>query len=133
LKKLELLKGNEMNTPREIAESYWQAECERDLEKILSHYHVNAIFCPPGQILSGHNEIATFYRSSGADFPSLEVEITNDFVVGDQAALEWTARLTSTAGNKFTIKGVNIVKVRDNKFEWVHAYFDPTVLQSEGN
>jgi ketosteroid isomerase-like protein len=122
-----------MTTPRRIAESYWKAECERDLEKILRHYHSDAIFCPPGQILSGHKEIGTFYSASGSDFPGLEVEITNDFTVGDQAALEWTAELTSTTGEEFTIKGVNIIKVRDGKFEWVHAYFDPTVLQSKGN
>lgn len=121
-----------MTTPREIAESYWKAECERDLEKILTHYHSDAIFCPPGQTLKGHAEIETFYAASGADFPGLEVEITNDFAFGAQAALEWTAKLTSTAGEEFTIKGVNIIKVRDGKFEWVHAYFDPTVLQSKG-
>lgn len=122
-----------MTTPREIAASYWKAECERDLEKILSHYHPDAVFSPPGQVLNGHSEIATFYSSSGADFPGLEVEITNDFTIGNQAALEWTAILTSTSGEEFTIKGVNIIKVREGKFEWVHAYFDPTVLQSKGS
>jgi len=121
-----------MTTPRQIAESYWKAEGERDLEKILSHYHPDATFCPPGQILKGHTEIGTFYSASGADFPGLEVVITNDFAVDDQAALEWTAKLTSAAGEEFTIKGINIIKVRDGKFEWVHAYFDPTVLQSKG-
>ena len=121
-----------MLTPREIATSYWKAECERDLEKILAHYHPHATFCPPGQVLNGHSEIATFYIASSADFPGLEVEITNDFALGDQATLEWTAKLTSTEGEEFTIKGVNIIKVRDGKFEWVHAYFDPTVLLSKG-
>jgi ketosteroid isomerase-like protein len=122
-----------MRTPREIAESYWMAECERDVAKVLSHYQPDATFCPPGQILSGHDEIATFYEASGKDFPGLKVRITNDFTVGDQATLEWTANLTSVSGEEFEIKGVNVIKVRDGKFEWVHAYFDPTVLQSKGN
>lgn len=122
-----------MTTAREIAESYWKAECERNTEKVLEHYNTDAIFRPPGQVLIGHEQIRTFYDASGADFPGLEVEITNDFNVGNEAALEWIATLTSTTGEKFTVKGVNIIKIRDNKFEWVHAYFDPTALQSKGN
>ena len=119
-------------TAREIAESYWKAECERDTQKVLAHYNLDATFCPPGQKLVGHAEIATFYDASGKDFPGLEVEIVNDFTVGDQSALEWKATLTSVAGEKFTILGVNIIKIRDEKFEWVHAYFDPSVLQQKG-
>jgi ketosteroid isomerase-like protein len=122
-----------MKSLREIAESYWAAECERDVAKVLSHYQPDAIFCPPGQTLKGHAEIATFYESSGRDFPGLKVRITNDFSVGDQATLEWIANLTSVSGEEFEIKGVNVIKVRYEKFEWVHAYFDPTVLQSKGD
>ena len=122
-----------MISAREIAESYWKAECERDTEKVLAHYHRDAIFSPPGQTLIGHEQIRTFYDSSARDFPGLAVSITHDFSVGDVSALEWTALLTSGDGQQFTIKGVNIIKVRDGKFEWVHAYFDPTVLQMKGN
>ena len=117
-----------MTTPRQIAESYWKAECERDTARVLSHYNEDATFCPPGQCLNGHAEIATFYDASGKDFPGLEVEIVNEFTVGDQAALEWHAILTNTKGEKFEIDGVNIIKIRDGKFQWVHAYFDPTVI-----
>ena len=75
-----------------------------------------------------YNATATVYDASGKDFPGLEVEIVNEFTVGDQAALEWHATLTNTKGEKFEIDGVNIIKIRDGKFQWVHAYFDPTVL-----
>jgi len=117
-------------TPRDIATSYWAAECARDIPAILSHYHSDAIFCPPGQILVGHKEIETFYESSGADFPGLSVQILHEFTLGNEAALEWKAELVSTANKSYTILGVNIIKVRDGKFESVHAYFDPTVLNS---
>ncbi len=122
-----------MSTALEIATSYWAAECERDTKKVLTHYHHDATFCPPGQTLVGHEQIATFYDASAADFPGLHVVIQNHFTVGDQSAIEWLATLTSTSGEQFSIKGVNIIKLRDGKFEWVHAYFDPTVLQSKGN
>ncbi|CAB4661655.1 unannotated protein [freshwater metagenome] len=122
-----------MSTALEVATSYWKAECERDTEKVLAHYHHDATFCPPGQTLVGHEQIRTFYDASGADFPGLAVKIGNNFTVGDQTAIEWVATLTSVSGEVFTIKGVNIIKMRGEKFEWVHAYFDPTVLQSKGN
>lgn len=121
-----------MSAGREIAESYWKAECERDVDKVLSHYHVDATFCPPGQTLLGHAQIRTFYDASRVDFPGLEVEITNEFTAGDESALEWRAVLTPPTGEKITILGVNIIKIRDGKFIWVHAYFDPSVLQSKG-
>ncbi len=122
-----------MSEARDFAESYWRAECARDTDLVLSHYHADATFCPPGQTLVGHEEIRTFYDASGADFPGLKVTIESDFTVGDRSAMEWTALLTNVQGEEFAIKGVNIIKLRDGKFEWVHAYFDPTVLQSKGN
>jgi len=122
-----------MSLAREIAESYWKAECSRDTERILSHYHQDATFCPPGQTLVGHAQIRTFYEASGIDFPGLEVEILNDFAVGNQSAFEWSAKLTSTAGETSVLRGVNIIKIRDGKFEWVHAYFDSSLMQLRGN
>lgn len=122
-----------MKTALEVATSYWVAECERDTEKVLSFYHDDAAFCPPGQTLVGHEQIRTFYDASGADFPGLEVKIGNNFTVGDQSAIEWVATLTSKSGEEFMILGVNVIKMQGEKFKWVHAYFDPTVLQTKGN
>jgi len=45
--------------------------------------------------------------------------------------LEWKAVLTDVTGKKYIVLGVNVVKIREGKFEWVHSYFDPNILQSE--
>ena len=74
-----------MKTPREIAESYWKAECARDTAAVLSHYHQDAVFCPPGQELKGHEQIATFYDASGESFPGLKVEILHEVRNGDES------------------------------------------------
>ncbi len=118
-------------TARDIAAGYWKAEGERDTEKVLAFYHKDAVFCPPGQRLVGHEQIAGFYDASAAAFPGLEVAIVNDFTVGDQTALEFDAILTSVDGKKYRVLGVNIVKIREGKFESVHSYFDPNILQAE--
>jgi ketosteroid isomerase-like protein len=115
-----------MKTPREVAESYWEAECERDLEATLDHYHDDAVVYPPsGPPFIGREEIARFYVDEMRDYPGLEVDIVHEIRHGDEAALEWEAVLTDHDGRRHPFRGVNIVKVRDDRFEWVRAYFDP--------
>lgn len=116
-----------METPREVAESYWRAECERDLKATLEHYHEDAIVYPPSAPpFEGRDEIANFYVDEMRDYPGLEVDIVHEVRDGDEAALEWEAVLIDHDGDRHEFRGVNIVKVRDGKFVWVRAYFDPS-------
>jgi ketosteroid isomerase-like protein len=118
-----------MNSPRAVAESYWSAECARDLDAVLAHYHDDAVVTPPsGPALRGHAQIATFYVDEIRDFPGLEVDIVHDVSTGPEAALEWEAVLTDHSGKGHRFRGVNIVRVRDGKFESVRAYFDPASI-----
>jgi ketosteroid isomerase-like protein len=117
-------------SPRAVAESYWRVECERDLAKILAHYHEDAVMQPPGQVLRGHEQIRTFYEDSIRRFPILEVAIVHEVRQGNEAALEWQAAVTDQAGHRYPFNGVNIICVEDGKFRSVHAYFDPSVLPS---
>lgn len=116
-------------TPREVAEAYWAAECTRELAAVLAFYHDDAVVQPPvGPPLRGHAEIATFYADELRDYPGLEVDIVHDVTNGPEAALEWEAVLTDHAGARHAFRGVNVVRVRDGKFEWVRPYFDPTMV-----
>jgi ketosteroid isomerase-like protein len=120
-------------TPREVAESYWCAEESRSVEAVLAHFHDDAVFHPVTGPLRGHDAIRTFYDGMGDTFPGLKVTIVNEVADGDgNAALEWEAILTDDGGNDFPIRGVNIVRVRDGKFEHVTAYFDPTQFPTPG-
>lgn len=119
-----------MQTPREVARAYWDAECTRDLAATLAYYHEDAVVYPPdGSRLVGHTQIATFYEQEMKDYPGLEVNIVHDVTSGAEAALEWTAVLIDHAGVRHPIRGVNLVRVRDGKFEWVRAYFDPALVE----
>jgi ketosteroid isomerase-like protein len=119
-------------TPREVAEAYWRAEESRDVEAVLSHFHEDAVFHPVAGPLRGHDEIRTFYDGMGDTFPGLSVTIVNEVRDGDAAALEWEAVLTDHDGNDYPIRGVNIVRIRDGKFDHVAAYFDPTQFPTPG-
>lgn len=118
-----------MVSPREVAESYWRVECERDLDAVLSHYHPDAVVYPPsGPPFRGRDEIATFYVDEMRDYPGLEVDIVHEVRNADESALEWEAVLIDHDGERHSFRGVNVVKVRDGKFEWVRAYFDPAAI-----
>ena len=113
---------------RDVAWSYWQAEVERDVEKVLAHYLSDAVFVPNGQRLSGHAEIRTFYDESCRLYPTLEVEIVRESGNGDIVALEWSAAVTDRSNRRIPFVGVNLVTVEEGRFREVRAYFDTSVL-----
>lgn len=119
-----------MESPRGVAESYWAAESSRDLDAVLDHYHPDAVVYPPsGPPLVGREQIATFYVDEMEEYPGLEVKIVHEVCNGAEASLEWEAVLVDHAGRRHPFRGVNVVRVRDGKFEWARAYFDPAVIE----
>ncbi len=114
------------SSPRHVAESYWRAEESRDVSRVLSNFHEDAVFHPVTGPLRGHDEIATFYTGMGATFPEVEVSIVHEVTSGDEASLEWEADLIDRAGVRYPIRGVNILRVRDGKVAHMRAYYDPT-------
>jgi ketosteroid isomerase-like protein len=120
-------------TPREVAESYWRAEETRSVEAVLSHFHEDAVFHPVTGPLKGHAEIRTLYDDMGETFPGLEVTITHEVSSGNEAALEWEAILIDSEGNRYPIRGVNIVRVSFGKFDHVTAYYDTTQFPTPGS
>jgi len=114
-----------MRTPQEVAESYWAAECRRDVDAVVAHYHVDGSYEGPDGLRCGHAEIRTMYEEHARLNPGLELEITRDFPLGDWAAIEWVAVQTDTAGERSRVRGVVVAHVRDGKFVSVRDYEDP--------
>jgi ketosteroid isomerase-like protein len=115
-------------SPREVSESYWAAECRRDIEAVVDHYHPDATYEGPDGLRSGHVEISAAYEEHARLFPGLEVEIGHEFPGADWSAIEFDAVLRDTAGKRYRIRGVNVVHVRDGKFVSVRSYEDPPTL-----
>lgn len=117
-----------MTTHKSIAESYWRAECARDIDGVLNHYATNAHFVAPGWDLHGHDEIRRYYEDSASKFPGLEVDVVSDFSSGDFGAVEWDACLIGPTGVRYPITGVNLITLRDGLFAEVRAYFDTSKI-----
>jgi ketosteroid isomerase-like protein len=122
-----------MRTPREVSESYWAAECRRDIDAVMAHYHPDATYQDAGGLLRGHAGIRQFYEASARDYPGLEVTILREFPGSpDASALEVYAVLTDHAGTRFEIRGLNIMTVRDGRFTSVRCYEDPLTPEPPG-
>lgn len=122
-----------MRTPREVSESYWAAECRRDIDGVMAHYHPDATYQDAGGLLRGHAEIRQFYEASAHDYPGLEVTILREFSGSpDSSALEVHAVLIDHDGRRFEIRGLNAMTVRDGKFTSVRCYEDPLSPEPPG-
>src|SRR5262249_28586662 len=110
-------------TPRQVAESYWQAECDRDIERVGQHYHPDAVFSPPREHVVGWENIRKWYEAWFRQFPGLEVAIAHEITKSNEASLEWKAVLIDPAGTRHPLTGVNIVRVEGGKFREVRPYF----------
>jgi ketosteroid isomerase-like protein len=115
-----------MHTPREVSESYWNAECRRDIDGVMAHYHDDATYEDAGGLRRGQAEVRRAYEASARDYPGLEVAIVREFTDGvDTSALEFDAVLIDHEGRRFRVRGVNVVEVRDGKFVSVRSFEDP--------
>jgi ketosteroid isomerase-like protein len=122
-----------MRTPREVSESYWAAECRRDIDAVMDYYHADATYQDAGGLLRGHAEIRRFYEASARDYPGLEVTILREFPGSpDASALEVYAVLIDHEGHRFAIRGLNVMTVRDGKFTSVRCYEDPPSPEPPG-
>jgi ketosteroid isomerase-like protein len=120
------MERSQMRTPREVSEAYWAAECRRDIDAVMAHYHPDATYEGPDGLRRGHAEIRRSYEDSARSYPGLEVEIVGEFTATpDSSALEFSAVLIDPAEKRFVVRGVNVVVVRDGKFVSVRSYEDP--------
>lgn len=110
-------------TNLEVARSYWAAEHDHDLEKILSHFAEDAEFTSPTMVLTGRGEIRRYYENVLANFGSVEVTVENHLEQGEQLAVEWKAVLGGDDGER-TVLGCNIFTIRSDRIARMRVYFN---------
>lgn len=109
----------------ETVRSYWKAEGEKNLEKVLSHFAEDAKFTSPTMKLDGRDNIRKFYQDMVDGFRSLEVTPTHWIESGDEIAVEYDCTLIRNSGEERFAKGFNLFKIREGTIVELHCYFNP--------
>jgi len=118
-----------MAAPRDVSESYWAAECRRDIDAVMAHYQPDASYEDSGGRRVGEAAIRQAYVDSAGAYPGLQVRIVREFIFDDDCgALEFDAVLIDPDGKRFRVRGVNVVTLRDGRFTSVRSYEDPPSL-----
>ena len=118
-----------MTLAHDLQAAAWDAECRRDVDAVLRHFHSEATFRPAGApARRGHAAIRelteTFYRA----YADLQIDILNEWNRGDSSAVfEFRARLVDNDGNHSTLDGVCLVDIEDGAFTAVRYYEDAPV------
>ena len=114
-----------MSLARELQTSAWKAECERDIDTLLTHFHPEATFQPAGAaIQKGHAAIRQLTEDFYSAYPELEVELLTEWGDDSSAVFEFRAHLKDNDGNRSTLDGVCLVEIRDGLFTAVRYYED---------
>lgn len=113
----------------ELARAYWDAEESRDLARIVSFFTDDAVWVGPrGVSLRGSDQIRTYYAASADAYPGLEVTIERVSGDDDEAAIEWSAVFTDSAGRTAPLRGVNLMRRSGDKIASLTTYHDPDEL-----
>jgi uncharacterized protein (TIGR02246 family) len=112
-------------TKLELIQTYWQAEHDKDLEAVLSHYAREAEIITPGGASQGRAEIADFYLEVFASYQEVRVIIQRTFENEDGIAAEYDCELVSHEGQTRMARGCNAFTIRDDKIVSLRCYYDP--------
>jgi steroid delta-isomerase len=80
----------------------------------------------------GHDKLAEFFQTITAAFKEVGLTEDNVFIAGNGAAVKWTGRGISKAGNKVHFEGIDVFGVNEaGKIETLHAYWNPAEMVAQ--
>ena len=91
--------------------AYWDDECARDLDKLMTHFTRDAEVITPDGAYRGHEAVAALYQKSFDSFPGLKVEVKAGFAGQGAHCVEYRAVLTDTANNDWLVEGINLMRL----------------------
>ena len=91
--------------------AYWDDECARDLDKLMTHFTRDAEVITPDGAYRGHEAVAALYQKSFDSFPGLKVDVKAGFAGQGAHCVEYRAVLTDTANNDWLVEGINLMRL----------------------
>jgi steroid delta-isomerase-like uncharacterized protein len=125
-----------MTTAREISDRYTEAVNAHDAEAIAALYEDGAALSDPTGEFTGREAIIGYWRTYFDAFPDLQARDEHRYDVGDTAMNEWSVTGTHSepletpegaipaTGKRTTLRGCDILTVRDGLIQSHRAYYD---------
>jgi ketosteroid isomerase-like protein len=94
---------------------------EHDLDGIMSHFAVDAVFDGPsgtepwGTRFVGREAVRDAFAARFSGIPDIRYQDDDHFVDGDRGASEWTLSGTTTEGQRIEVRGCDLWTLRDGK------------------
>jgi len=108
-----------------IVRSYWSAEGERRLDRILSHFSEDAELVSGSRAYRGRERIGEFYERVIAMNDKIVVTPTNSIEQGAEIAVEFTCSMVEKTGETRTAVGCNVFLVENGMIQRLRSYFVP--------
>jgi hypothetical protein len=113
---------------RAVIESYWQAEHDRNLERVLSHYGNEAEIITPSGCYQGRAEIADYYVQIFQTYRQVTVTIKQTFESKAGIAAEYSCELIAPDGAVKVARGCNVFSLQEDEITSLRCYFDPSTF-----
>lgn len=111
--------------------AYWDDECARDLEKMLTHFTPDAEVVTPDGRYRGREAVAALYKKSFDTFPNLTVEVKASFAGRGAHCIEYSAVLFDADDKRWLVEGVNLLRLQDGRISYLRSFEDaPRLLPS---
>lgn len=104
--------------------AYWDDECARNLDKLLTHFTRDAEVITPDGAVRGQAAVAALYRKSFDAYPGLTVEMKAGFAGDGAHCFEYSAVLSDAARNRWLIEGINLMRLEGGLIASLRSFED---------
>ena len=123
--------------PNVIAEKWIAAWNSHDPEKMLPVFTEDVFYedVAFGEVSHGPAELRKFAAGEFAAIPDLELKLVRAEIRGGHGTIEWTFTGTDkgvyNTGKKFTVRGVSVIDVRDDKISRSLDFYDAATIMRQ--
>lgn len=120
-------------TINKVVTDYFAAFRTLDVEAWINTFSADAVSYEPGNPpLRGHNSLRMFFNGVAGGFEQVEMTPDQIFIVGDEAAVKWSARGMGKNGRNLRFEGIDIFNFNGSgKIQTLKAFWDPEAMMAE--
>jgi hypothetical protein len=104
--------------------AYWDDECRRDLDALLTNFTPDAEVVTPDGAHRGHKAVAALYRKSFDDYPGLTVEMKAGFAGDGAHCFEYGAVLRDAKNADWLVEGINLMRLKGGRISYLRSFED---------